>query len=66
MINISSLKSEWVYWFLGLLFSSLLLVVLFYSLDFLVENFNTALNSDLIKTEPTVQFNLEKLKDVGI
>ncbi len=66
MTNIFNLKSDWVYWFLGILLGGILLIVVFYSLGFLVENFNIALNTDLIKPEPVVKFNLEKLKDLGI
>ncbi len=66
MTNIFNLKSDWIYWFLGILLSLVLLVSVFYSLGFLVENFNIVLNSDLIKPEPMIKFNLEKLKDLGI
>ena len=66
MTNIFNLKSDWIYWFLGILFSGVLLIVVFYSLSFLVGNFNIALNTSLIQLEPVAKFNLEKLKDLGI
>ena len=65
-MNIFNLKSDWVYWLVGAVLSGLLCIVVFYSLGFLVENFNTSLNADLIKSEPTVKFNLDKLKELGI
>lgn len=66
MNNIFNLKLDWIYWVMGIFLGSVLAVVVFYSLGFLVKNFNTALNDSLIKTEPVVKFNLEKIKELGI
>jgi hypothetical protein len=66
MISLSNIKADWAYWLLGLLLSGLLLSGVFYSLSFLVKNFNVALNVSLITPEPEVKFNFEKLKQIGI
>ncbi len=66
MPTILNLKSDWLYWLSGLILAGILFMGVFYSLSFLVESFNLALNPDLIKPEPTVRFNLEKLKELGI
>lgn len=66
MMDIFNLKSDWIYWFLGLLLAVVVFIGVFYSLSFLVENFNLALNPNLIKPEPAVRFNLEKIKELGI
>ena len=66
MTNIFNLKSDWVYWAMGVFLGSILAIVVFSSLSFLVQNFNLALNDTLIKPEPVVKFNLEKIKALGI
>lgn len=64
MLKFFSDKNDLFFLTIGIVIFIIIVATLSYSINFVIQKINQALNSDLIKSEEIVSFNLDELENI--